>query len=135
MNANELFLKHAAKHLGQYQGNLRWFCKAVENGHVPSADDETIRPHVQSLKRYMGIATTLEEDEFLLRFGLIVPALMRGVRPPGSVLNPDRGGFSDKRLEQAAGQVSRFEALRFGRRYLGVSVPVLSPLFERSPSR
>jgi hypothetical protein len=68
----------------------------------------------------MGIASASEEDEFLLRFGLILPGLMRGIRPPVSVLNPERGGFSDKRLEQAAGQVSRLrEALGFGRRYFG----------------
>ncbi len=118
MTANELFLKHAAKHLGQYQGNLRWFCEAVENGHVPAADDDTIRPHVKLLKQRMGIATASDEDEFLLRFGLIVPGLARGIRPPVAVLNSERGGFSEKRLEQAAGQATRLrEAMRVGCRY------------------
>src|SRR5690348_4536019 len=105
MTANELFLAHGAQCLQQYRGNLHWFCKAVDEGHVPPADDETIRPHVRLLKRHMGLgaAVTSEDDEFLLRFGLIVPGLIRGIDPPVSVLNPERGGFSDKRLEQAAG--------------------------------
>lgn len=120
MTANELFLRHVSKHLGQYQGNLRWLCEAVDNGHVPPADDESIRPHVQLLKRQMGITILSDEDEYLLRFGLIVPGLMRGIRPPVSVLNSERGGFSDKRLEQAAGQVSRLrEALSTARRHFG----------------
>ena len=120
MTANELFLVHGAQFLRQYQGNLRWFCRAVDEGHVPPADDETIRPHVQLLKRHMGLAAASEDDEFLLRFGLIVPGLMRGIVPPVSILEPERGGFSDKRLEQAAGQVRRLqEALRMARRFFG----------------
>jgi len=35
MTADELFLKHAAKYLGRYKGNLHWFCEAVKNDHVP----------------------------------------------------------------------------------------------------
>lgn len=136
MTANELFLRHATKSLGQYQGNLRWFCEAVEGGHVPSANDDLILPHVQRLKQHMGVRTASDEDEFLLRFGLIVPGLARGIRPPVSVLNVERGGFSDKRLEQAAAQVSRLQAaLRLGRRYLvGLSsspVTALRELAER----
>src|ERR1041385_7948325 len=123
MTANELFLMHGAQSLNQYWGNLEWFCKAVDEGHVPPADDETIRPHILQLKRHMGLAadTVLsEDDELLLRFGLIVPGLMRGIHPPVSILNPERGGFSDRRLEQAAAQVRRLqEALRIARRHFG----------------
>jgi hypothetical protein len=123
MTANELFLMHGAQSLNQNWGNLEWFCKAVDEGHVPPADDETIRPHVQLLKRHMGLAADAvlsEDDELLLRFGLIAPGLMRGIHPPVSVLNPEHGGFSDKRLDQAAGQVRRLQgAFRIARRHFG----------------
>ena len=119
MTASELFLRHAVKHLGQYQGNLRFFCKAVTDGHVPAADDESIGPHVQLLKRHMGMSTTLEEDEYLLRFGVAVPGLMRGICPPVSVVTPERGGFSAKRLDEATAQVTRLRAaFAFARRHL-----------------
>lgn len=124
MTANELFLRHAAKHLRQYRGNLRWFCEAFDKGLVPPTDDETIRPYVERLKRPMRLSAVTEEDEYLLRFGLIVPGVMRGISPPVSVLEPERGGFSDKRLEQAAGQVMRLQtALRTAQRYFGELSP------------
>ena len=123
MTANELLLMHEAQCLQQYRGNLHWFCKAVDEGHVPPADDETIRPHVQLLKRHMSLAAAAaisEDDEFLLRFGLIVPGLMRGIELPVSILDPERGGFSEERLDQAAVQVRRLqEALRMARRFFG----------------
>lgn len=139
MTANELFLLHGAQSLNQYWGNLEWFCKAVDDGHVPPADDETVRTHVELLKRRMGLAADAvlsENDELLLRVGLIVPGLMRGIHPPVSVLNPERGGFSDKRLDQAAGQVRRLqEGLRIARRHFGElgpdSVASLRHLLQR----
>src|SRR5262249_55218610 len=118
MTSNELFLKHAAVYLRQYLGNLRWFCEAVDKGSIPSGDNEAIRPHVHELKKFMKMDAETEDEEILFRFGLIVPGLIRGIEPPLSVLEPERGDFSDKRMRQAAGQVTRLlELLRFGRQY------------------
>ncbi|NOS68863.1 MAG: hypothetical protein HOP33_02935 [Verrucomicrobia bacterium] len=68
----------------------------------------------------MGISGESEEDGFLLRFGLVVPGRIRGIRPPVAVLTPERGGFSQQRLEQAAAQVNRLRiALQLGRHFFG----------------
>ncbi len=93
MTSNELFLKHVAQYLGEYRGNLRWFCEAVEKGVVPSGDNEVIRPHVLQLKKFMKVKEASEEEEFIFRYGLIVPGLARGIEPPLSVLEPECGGF------------------------------------------
>src|SRR6266516_5246627 len=120
MTANELFLKHAADHLAQYKGNLRLLCEAVESGVVPDAADQSMHPYVEQLKRHLADAGASEDDDFLLRFALIVPGRMRGIHPPVAVFSPDRGGFSPRRLQEAAGQITRLrEALHLGRRFLG----------------
>src|SRR6266516_7989997 len=107
MTANELFLKHALERLAQYKGNLRLLCEAVERGDLPEVADQSIRPYVEQLKRHLADARASEADDFLLRFALIVPGLMRGIRPPAAVLSLDRGGLSPRRLQEAAGQTTR----------------------------
>jgi len=134
MTANTLFLKHAARHLGQYAGNLRFFQAAFESGEIPDAANEIVRRHVEHLKQHLGIPGESEADAFLLRFGLIVPGRFRGIRPPLAVLTPERGGFSKQRLDQAAAQVDRLRtALRLGRRYFdGLSSDTPTALGEIS---
>jgi hypothetical protein len=120
LTGDELFEKHGARHLAQYESQLRLMREAVENGEVPDGTDQSVRPYVEQLKRHLGIDDIAEHDDFLLRFALIVPGRMRGIRPPLVVLTPERGGFSHQRLEQAATQFTRLRmALHLGRRFDG----------------
>jgi hypothetical protein len=120
MTADELFLQHAAKHVASYHGILKSLRDAVEQGYVPAAGDQNVRSYVEQLKQYLVNAGTPEEDDFLLRFALLAPGLQRGIRPPMDVLKPSRGGFSQPRLLEAAGQAAHLrEALRVGSHLLG----------------
>src|SRR5882757_7254473 len=120
MTANELFLKHIANYLAQYSGNIRYLRDAIDSGEVPSANDESIGPYLKKLKKHVGRSGKSDDESLLLRYGLTVPGLSRGIRPGISVLAPERGGFSKPRLEQAAAQIRRlWTALQFGRHFFG----------------
>src|SRR5262249_41691007 len=118
---------HIASALSQYRGNLEFLEKILQTGEMPDAADPTVRAHLTELNRFLASQGVQETDEFVLRFGLVAPGAYRGIHPPISVLSPDRGGFSQQRLQQAAGQVGRLrEALTLGRRFF----PNLSPNTE-----
>ena len=99
------------KLLSSYRGNLQWLEKIIQAGEMPDAEDATAKPLVGLLKRYLAKNGTSESQDFLLRLGLIMPGVMRGIHPPILVLSPERGGFSEKRLEEAASQVGRFREI------------------------
>lgn len=116
MKASDLFARHAEGHLARYRGNVRALLDAVESGFVPDLDEPGLRAHVDALERHLAAAGDSPIDTLLLRFGILVPGRQRGIVPPVAVLSPERGGFSQPRLEQAAGQVRRLrEALHLAR--------------------
>src|SRR5688572_14091582 len=118
MDASELLLQHATNHLVQYQGNFRFFLEAIEAGHIPSADDPGIEFHLHRLKLHLKIENIALGDEILFCFALIVPGLFREINPPIAVLDSERGGFSDQRLEQSGAQLRRLQtALKVARKY------------------
>jgi hypothetical protein len=114
---------HAADEVRAYQGNLLSVVHAVQNGWLPREHDADTEQHLESLRRYLAKSGQPVNDSFLLRFGLTVPGTQRGIVPPLMVLDSNRGGFSDRRQSEAAGQIIRLrEALAIGRRL----VPSLS---------
>lgn len=118
MTVSEIFERHVASELSQYRGNLQFLEKILLAGDLPDPADPTVGPHVAELKRFLASQGVQEKDEFLLRFGVVAPGAYRGIHPPISVLSPDRGGFSQRRLQEAAGQVGRLrEALTLGRQF------------------
>jgi len=118
MSVAEIFALHVSAALSAYRGNFRSLEKVVDAGDVPEVDDPTVRAYVEQLRRYLSKNGAPESDEFLLRFGLAAPGALRGIHPAILALSPERGGFSDKRLQQATGQISRIrEALKLGYRF------------------
>jgi len=94
--------------------------EALDEGDVPDASDLSIRPYLQQLQHHLKLLSATDEDNFLLRYALVVPGRRHGIRPPISVISPERGGFSQRRVDEAAAQFSRLRfALSLGRRYLG----------------
>jgi hypothetical protein len=119
MTVPELFERHVASELSQYRGNFQFLEKIVQASEMPEASDPAVRASVAELRRFLSTQGVQEDDEFLLRFGLVAPGAYRGIHPPISVLAPDRGGFSQRRLEEAAGQVTRLRsALALGYQFL-----------------
>ena len=114
----EVLERHVALELSQYRGNLEFLERILQAGEMPDAADPTVCAYVAELKRFLPSQGVQETDEFLLRFGLVAPGALRGIHPPVSVLSPDRGGFSQRRLQEAAGQVAMLrEALALGRQF------------------
>lgn len=115
MNAAELFALHVASGISQYRGTVLFLEKILRAGEMPDAAEPVVQAHIEKLRQFLATQGNPEHDEFLLRFGLVAPGALRGIHPPISVLAPERGGFSDKRLQQAAEQVGRLrEALALG---------------------
>jgi hypothetical protein len=120
MTPRELFQIHVARFLSQYLPNLEYLGRVVEEGLLKDSDPDQVQQHAQRLKEYMIEAGTREDDPYLLQFGILVPGLQRGIRPPLAALGPKRGGFSKQRLEEAAGAVRRIrEALSIANRLIG----------------
>lgn len=95
-----------------YRGSLQLAMDAAGNGWLPSSSDE----RVSVLVRHLVQAGGSEPDVFLVRVGLTVPGIQRGIRPPLLVLSESRGGLSAARMAEAVGQVERLgEALAVGR--------------------
>src|ERR1019366_6449380 len=95
-----------------YRANMELALEMAENGWLPSETDE----RGEVLDRHLAAAGHSGVDGFLLRVGLTVPGIQRGIRPPLLVLNEGRGGLSTPRLAEAQGQVVRLtEALAVGR--------------------
>ena len=118
MTVSEIFDHHIASALSQYRGNLEFLERIMQAGEMPDAADPAVRSHLTELKQFFSSRGVQETDEFVLRFGLVAPGAYRGIHPPISVLSPDRGGFSQKRLQQAADQAGRLrEALTLGRQF------------------
>ena len=115
MNADELFALHVAAGFSQYRGNLQFVEQVLKAGEMPDAADPVVASYVEQLKRHLSRQCIRENDGFLLRFALVAPGAYRGIHPPLAVLSPERGGFSEKRLEEASRQLGRLrEALGLG---------------------
>ena len=115
MTIDELFQLHVTLGLSQYRGNLQALEKIIRAGEMPDVDDPMVRAYLEKLRKFLSKQGVQENNEFLLRFALTAPGAFRGIHPPISVLSPERGGFSQPRLQEAAGQVGRFrEALALG---------------------
>jgi hypothetical protein len=134
----ELFERHALTELAQYRGNLRYCEKVLKAGELPDVRDPLVHSHVQKLQHFLAEKGIQEGDEFLLGLGLMAPGSFRGIRPALEVLSPERGGFSEKRLQEAADQVVRFrEALTLGYHFFptlsrdtAIAIQELSGLFD-----
>src|SRR5438445_7510873 len=101
-----------------YRGNLLAVTKAIEGGWIPKRDEPGVAEHLDAFRGYLAAGLT-EDDAFLFRFALTVPGMQRGIVPPLLVLEPNRGGFSERRKREAAGQVTRLrEVLALGRAFL-----------------
>ena len=121
---SRLMMSHVASELRSYQGNLTHAVHIVTNGWLPDIGDPLVTKHIETLRDYLAENDTVEDDSFLLRLGLTIPGMQRGIVPPLMVLEPNRGGFSSRRQREAAGQIRRLrEALAIGRQFL----PSLNP--------
>jgi hypothetical protein len=119
-----LIQAHLADELRGYHGNLAWAMNVVQNQWLPEIDSPGIQDHLQTLRQHMAMIGHAEDDTFLLRLGLIIPGMQRGIVPPVIVLEPNRGGFPPKRQREAEGHILRLrDALAIGR----LLMPSLSP--------
>lgn len=108
-----------------YQGNLLAVKSAIEANVIPTGNEPGVSELLNALRTYLALNGAPEDDAFLLRYALTVPGQFRGIVPPMLVLESDRGGFSERRKIEAAGQVSRLkEVLELARSFL----PWLSPV-------
>ncbi len=120
----QLFQAKVAQRLQAYQGNLAFAVQIVQNGWLPAEDEPGIQQLLEILSQYLADIGYPEDDRFLLRLGLTVPGMQRGIMPPLTVLDKNRGGFSARRQREAEGQIRRLsEGLAIGRRFM----PSLSP--------
>ncbi len=120
MNPYELHQVHVARSLSQYLPTLEYVRRVAGEGYLKDANPGEIQQYVAQLREHMAETGAPEDDRYLLQFGILVPGLQRGIRPPQAALGPARGGFSKPRLDAAAGAVRRVrEALNAGRRLVG----------------
>lgn len=115
----QLFESQVLRAIRGYRGNLLAVTKAIDADWIPKGDEPGLNEHLHALRDYLTATGVAEDDVFLLRYALAVPGMQCGVVPPILVLNPNRGGFSDRRKREAAGQVSRLgEVLVLARLFL-----------------
>lgn len=124
INSNDiisrLMLSHVISELRSYKVPLARAVHISTNRWLPDVRDPVMAQHIETLGDYLAA----EEDIYLLRLGLTVPGMLRGIAPPLLVLEPNRGGFSERRQREAARQISCLrEALALGRQFL----PNLNP--------
>ncbi len=102
-----------------YRGNLLVVTHTIDAGWIPNGNEPGIEGHVQALKEYLASTGRPEADPFLLRLALTVPGRQRGVVPPVKALELNGNGFTDRRKQEAAGQIDRLnEVLSLARRFL-----------------
>lgn len=107
---------YAQKAVASYRGNLEVFATSLEKNWIPTSDDNSVDSYIAELKSYLASISQAENDDLLLRFGIIVPGIQRGIDPPMLVLTENRGGYKEKRQRESAGQVSRLrEVIELGR--------------------
>jgi hypothetical protein len=118
MTVAELFERHLTSELSQFRGAFQFLQEIIQAGEMPDAADPVVRGYVTQLKQYLASQGLHEADDFLLRFALVAPGAGRGIHPPISVLASERGGFSERRLKEAANQVCRMrDGLALGRQF------------------
>lgn len=116
---SQFIQRHAADRLRSYQGNLAFAVNIVHNGWLPVENDPVVQQHIETLRQHLAAKGREEDDRFLLRLGLTVPGMQKGIVPPLMVLEANRGGFSAKRQRGAAGHILRWrEALAIGRHFI-----------------
>lgn len=114
----ELVQRYAEGHLRSYKGNLDFAVRVIHKELLPIESDPAVLQHLETLRNYLAGIGQPENDSFLLRLGLTVPGMQRGIQPPLVVLEPNRGGFSQRRQKEAGGQILRLrEALTIARRF------------------
>lgn len=110
---------HVAESLRSYQSNLTFAVHTSSKAWLPPQVEPCFQQHIAALQRHLEQNGHPESDSFLLRLGLTVPGVRRGIVPPLMVLDENRGGFSARRIHEAEGQILRLrEALAIGRRFL-----------------
>ena len=134
MTLAELFDRHVSLVLSQYAGNLLFLDRILEAGEMPNLTDPTNLGWAKDLRQFLSTHGVPEADDFLLRVGLAVPGAYRGIHPAIAALSPERGGFSQRRLKQAADQVARLrEALTLGYQFFpDMSADTAAALHELS---
>ncbi|HEV3340095.1 MAG TPA: hypothetical protein VG125_07050 [Pirellulales bacterium] len=116
---SRLMMIQVKNELQSYQGTLTLAVHIAENGWLPDMGAPEMAQHLETLRQYLATNGNVEDDLFLLRLGLTIPGTQRGIAPPMLVLESNRGGFSNRRQREAAGQITRLqEALAIGRRFL-----------------
>ena len=116
---SRLLMVHVKDELRSYQSNLTLAVFIAEKGWLPDVDDPEMAAHVETLRQYLAANGNFNVDLFLLRLGLTIPGMQRGIVPPTLVLESNRGGFSNRRQREAAGQITRLqEAMAIGRRFV-----------------
>lgn len=104
------------RELVSYKGHLATAVMTVQNGWIANVDSPEFAEHLNALRQHMASIGHSECDTFLLHLGLTTPGRQRGIVPPLIVLSKNRGGFSVRRLGEAAGAVERLQkALNLGR--------------------
>lgn len=113
---SDLCRSYVHRSIARYRITFMTVLKGIEKNWIPSADDHSVDSFVADLRKFLVANAEEENDEFLLRFGITVPGIQRGIDPPILVLQENRGGYKEKRQRQSASQVSSLrEAIELGR--------------------
>ncbi|MGI8979450.1 MAG: hypothetical protein ACR2FY_09505 [Pirellulaceae bacterium] len=121
-NANDLVSQivdaHVAIALRNYGGNFCFESQIVEKEWLPAENEPGVQHHLELLRQHLAKIGCPEDDTFVLRLGLTVPGMQRGIVPPYRVLEANRGGFSARRLREAERYIIDMrEALAIARRF------------------
>lgn len=108
--------KYLERNMVSYKGHLASAVMTVQNGWLANVDSPEYAEHLNALRQHMASTGHFECDTFLLHLGLTIPGIQRRIVPPLIVLSKNRGGFSHRRLREAAGMVEHLQkALEIGR--------------------
>lgn len=113
---SRLLRQYALETLKSYGANLTAVTHAIEADWLPDVESEQVQTWTDSLQQAVTETGESTKDTFLLRYALTVPGTQRGVVPPLTALDENRGGFGPRRHREAVGCITRLhEAIALGR--------------------
>jgi hypothetical protein len=101
---------HDLTNLSVYSGWLESALKMVDDRFNLTNEEETqLAGHVEVLQGYLASKNQKVSNRLFLETACFIPGQYRGKLPPLIVLNPNRGGFSESRVREAANWVNMCE--------------------------